>query len=273
MGLPANLLSEAKVLGSIISKARSSKKLTKTESAVVDRYQAELDLEASQTWAGNQIDLARELGVVRETISRHMKDEACPGRESKGYCVEKWREYLRPEVDSLADYDVDFNISGTNSAELHQLMLVKSRVLYEKLELAEKKGDKSAIEVFEKRWLNVSKSAKDYENLIQKHDLEIGETIRVSEMEEVEFLVILAMMDTANRFIDEFAIVAATCSGEREIRQKADSVFEEIAKSTFRKAFTAKKVDERVISLWERAIGDSEKKKKPAPKKKRPRKK
>ena len=266
-GLPSNLISEAKVLGAVIRKTRDGKKLTVAEAKVVERYRAIEEEEAAKTYVKNQIDLANKLGCVRETISRHMKKAGNPGRSSKGYCVEEWKEYLAPELESLAGYQTKPDASDANSAEIHQTMLRKSRELHLKLELAEKKGDKAAIAFFEKRWLDVSKQAKDFENLIQRHELEIGETITVAEMERVEFFVILVMLDASNRFLDEFAVTAEACSGSREIRSKAESVFEEMVKAQFRKAVTAKKLDPRVLSLWERAMTTGEEPKKKAAKK------
>ena len=254
MSLPPNLLDEAKTLRGIVEKAASEKAFTGPERAIIDRYKKEFDFEQSKTFVSSQLDLARLCGVDRKTISRRIKTGTSPGKEEKGYCVETWKAYLGGETDSLSGYVIDLDKIDTNSAEIHAAMLKKAGELHQKLQLAEKASDLPAIAIFEKRWLAVAKEAKNYENLIQKHDLEVGETIRVSEMEEVEFFVILVMLDAANRFLDEFAIISAECENEREVRAKAEPVFEEMVKSQFTKAVRGKKLDERVLSIWDRAI-------------------
>ena len=255
--LPDNLISEQKQLAAIVAKAENGQSLNHIETKVVARYQKEADEVAAYTYVTSQLDLAREIGCDPKTISRRIQSGRSPGKDKEGYCVQKWQAFIAPESERFSEYAEVPSPDASNSAEIHQNMLKKAAELHAKLEKAESNGDLGAIDIFEKRWLAVSKTAKDFENLIQRHDLEIGETIRVSDMEQVEFKVIQVLLEVCNRFIDEFAIVAAGCEGEREIRQKAESVFERIGKSTFDKAFRGEFLDERAHSIFARALGIS----------------
>ena len=251
MGLPSNFIKTVKIYGDILKKTAAKKKLTKAEAGIIAEFEEELEREKSRTYVSNQIELGTAIGVVRETISKRMKVEGCPGRSAKGYCVEDWKAWmLRFEEEESRDYS-NISVDATvDTAEIHRMLLAEVAQLDARKREAEKLNDRPAEKYYRDELLKTAKAAKDYENLVQKFKLETGEMIEWSEVRDTLIILRLALMEGGNRAVDELAIRAAVVEKAREFRGVCSDVVEKEISKAVLDSHKSGKVEKRVMEIF-----------------------
>jgi hypothetical protein len=124
---PVKLIQE-KNIKNILKKLADGKTISEREEVAVARYYEEQGL-GTLAYAGNQVELAEQLGVDRRTIARWMKIKGRPQPRSNGrHSVLDWRTWAEKTGRKLVEDD-------DQDSERGRLELRRLRTICERLEL------------------------------------------------------------------------------------------------------------------------------------------